>query len=273
MGRRRSGWLAAAAVQLAGAAVTVTLARQRLRQAVADHEARARLDQLERNLSEERAHDARSAAAAIHGAAVAIAEASEELDSHARTRLARALASEARRLLHLMEPGHAEPVTVAPFALRPALEAVVACRRAPGFDVAFDVPDGLVALGHPDDTAEVLANLLDNARRHAAGSPVLVRAGTELGNVVVRVEDRGPGVDPSEFSAIFTRGRRGGAGSPDGQGLGLSVSRRLMRQQAGDLWVEGRPGGGASFVFYLPGFALAERTGVAPVTERNGADR
>lgn len=202
---------------------------------------------------EERAHDARSAVAAIQGAALAIEAGHNELDRHTRA-MTRALAREARRLQHLMEAGPQEPL--APFFVARLLEPVAGCRRSADVELAVEVPDDLVALGRFHDTSRVVANLLDNARRHAPGSAILVRAGVELDNVVVRVEDRGPGVAPSEWETIFERGRKGSTGSMDGSGLGLYASRRLMRQQGGDLWVEGRPGGGASFALFLPGFQV-----------------
>jgi signal transduction histidine kinase len=245
----------------AGTALAGDVVRRWLRGVFAEAEARSRLGELEGQRREERTHDARSAATAIHGAALAIAEGGEDVDPHIRRRMARALVSEARRLLRLIDSAEPDPPPATLFPVAATVGAVVACRTSPAFEVSVDVPDGLMALGDPDDTAEVLANLLDNARRHAAGSAVLVRAAMELGNVVVRVEDRGPGVHPSEWGVIFERGRRGSTAAGDGQGLGLSVSRRLVRRHGGDLWVEGRPGGGASFVFYLPGFGVAQRSG------------
>jgi signal transduction histidine kinase len=215
---------------------------------------------------EERAHDARSVLAALQGAALAIEDGHDEFDRHTRA-MARALAREARRLQHLMEAGPQEPV--APIFVARLLEPVAGCRRSAGVDLVVEVPDDLVALGRGHDTARVVANLLDNARRHAPGSAIRLRAGMELGNVVVRVEDRGPGVAPSEWEAIFERGRKGSNGSMDGSGLGLYASRRLMRQQGGDLWVEGRPGGGASFVLFLPGFQVDVPGGGAHEGERD----
>jgi signal transduction histidine kinase len=216
---------------------------------------------------EERAHDARSVVAAIQGAALAIEEGHDELDRHARAWMVRALAREARRLQHLMDVRPQEPV--APFFVTRLLEPIAGCRRSADVELVVEVPDDLVALGRGHDTARVVANLLDNARRHAPGSAILLRAGLELGNVVVRVEDQGPGVVPSEWDAIFQRGRKGSNGSMDGSGLGLYASRRLMRQQGGDLWVEGRPGGGASFALFLPGFQVDASGGGSHKGERH----
>ena len=203
---------------------------------------------------EERAHDARSAVTAIQGAALAIETGHEGLDRRTREWIARDLGREARRLQHLIEAS--PPERIEPFSVARLLEPVAGCRRAADVEITVAIPGDLVALGRGQDTARVVANLLDNARRHAPGSTVLLRAGMELGNVVVRVEDRGPGVAPSEWEAIFRRGYKGSNGATGGSGLGLYAGRRLMRQQGGELWVEGRPGGGASFALFLPGFQV-----------------
>jgi signal transduction histidine kinase len=261
-------WLTAAAgFQFLGMLFAINGGGQDLRRAWAEREAALYATQLrlavgeaqrqaERAHHEERAHDARSAVTAVHGAVLALEESSDELDRASRSALARALGDELRRLQRLVETTPEDEI-VAPYDVGSTLEPIINCRRLAGTDITVDVPDGLFVLGRRHDLAEVVQNLLDNAARHAPSSPVLVRAGAELGNVVVRVEDRGPGVAPSEWETIFQRGRRGTTGSPGGSGLGLYVARRLMRDQGGDLWVEGRPGGGASFALYLPGFHVA----------------
>jgi signal transduction histidine kinase len=268
-------WLTGASgFQFIGMLLAINGGGQDLRRAWTEREAALRVTQLrleigeaqrqaERAHHEERAHDARSTITAVHGAVLALEEGSDDLDRQARSAMARALIDELRRLQRLVETTP-EDENVAPYELGSTLDPIVSCRRLAGADITVDVPDGLFVLGRRHDLAEVVQNLLDNAARHAPSSPVLVRAGTELGNVVVRVEDRGPGVAPSEWETIFQRGRRGSSGSSGGSGLGLYVARRLMRDQGGDLWVEGRPGGGASFALYLPGFHVAPGPGDPP---------
>jgi two-component system sensor histidine kinase MtrB len=105
---------------------------------------------------------------------------------------------------------------------------------------------------------QVLSNLLENAARYAGGATDLrIEDGGETAAVRLRVEDRGPGVPPAEREVIFGRFRRGRAAetadAPDGSGLGLALSRQHVELHGGRLWVEDRPGGGASFVVELPG--------------------
>ncbi len=62
--------------------------------------------------------------------------------------------------------------------------------------------------------------------------------------VVLRVEDRGPGVPHDACERIFDRGV---STHPDGSGLGLFVARRLMQRQGGSISAAPRSGGGSRF--------------------------
>jgi signal transduction histidine kinase len=121
--------------------------------------------------------------------------------------------------------------------------------------VSWDIPDDLVVRGHAADLAQIVHGLLTNATRYAPATPIDVSAESDGAFVTIRVGDRGPGVARGHRELIFERGRRG-ADHPDqaGQGLGLYIARNLARGQGGDLWVEQRAGGGASFVVALPSF-------------------
>jgi signal transduction histidine kinase len=94
--------------------------------------------------------------------------------------------------------------------------------------------------------------LVANAHFHASGTPIDVSVCRSGGHVLIRVEDRGPGVARGCRERIFERGFQGDA-DHEGRGLGLAIARRLCRDQGGDLWVESRPGGGAAFVLALDG--------------------
>ena len=108
---------------------------------------------------------------------------------------------------------------------------------------------------------QVLTNLLDNAGHYAGGATDVVVGvvgldGDGASSAVIRVEDRGPGVNDTEREDIFARFRRGSAadspGAPRGTGLGLALSAQHITLHGGRLWVEDRDGGGASFVVELP---------------------
>lgn len=217
---------------------------------------------VERERSEERSHEARNALQAIEGASHTLERYRDRLDPETRASLATAVSAEIARLQRLISADHLTE-DGAVFTVAEALAPVVTGARAQGTGVLVDIDENLTAYGRWADTAEVVQNLVENARRYAPGSPVAVRARRQDGRVLIRVEDRGPGIPPEQREEVFQRGRRGGqgAGTP-GSGLGLYVSARLMREQGGDLWVEDRAGGGAVFIAALP---AEERSDAAAV--------
>ena len=102
--------------------------------------------------------------------------------------------------------------------------------------------------GDPTLLARALANLLDNAERHAGGT---VRVGVRADDtgVVFEVDDRGPGFSAEDLPRAFEsfyRGRERGHGS---LGLGLSLVRRIAVAHGGRAWAENLPDGGARVAF------------------------
>jgi two-component system sensor histidine kinase KdpD len=104
------------------------------------------------------------------------------------------------------------------------------------------------------DAAQIeraLANMLENALRFSpADSTVSVRAESRGAEVIVRIEDSGPGVPAADASAIFEPFRR--STRSRGAGLGLAIARGFVEANGGRVWVESAPGGGASFALTLP---------------------
>ncbi len=98
---------------------------------------------------------------------------------------------------------------------------------------------------------QVLANLLDNASRHAPpASPITVGAEVCGERLALSVTDRGPGVPPEEHEAVFDRFVRFDTGGR--AGLGLTIAKTFVEAHGERIWVEDVPGGGARFVFTLP---------------------
>ena len=202
--------------------------------------------------AEERAHEARSALAAIEGATRTLEHYRDRLPEETQTALSTAISGEIRRLQRLVsvEESNGEAVE---FSLAESLAPIVASERARGVMVDVRVPGDLNVVGRLGATEQVIQTLFDNARRYAAGTRMTVRADREDSWVVLRVEDRGPGVPADQREAIFQRGVRGdNAVQVPGSGLGLYVAAKLMREQDCELWVDERPGGGASFAIALP---------------------
>ena len=112
-----------------------------------------------------------------------------------------------------------------------------------------------------------LANLLENALRHAGGHPVSVRA-RDIGNrIFIRIVDRGPGVPPAQLERIFEPFFRSGTDQTGhrGSGLGLAIARGFVEVNGGRVWAESLPGQGTSFVVELPlDAAIATAAGPRP---------
>ena len=103
--------------------------------------------------------------------------------------------------------------------------------------------------------ARVLENLLENALAYSpAPSPVRVGAATTESALNMWVEDEGPGIPPEDRERIFEKFYRGDSSSkmPSGTGLGLAVTREIVRFHNGRVWVEDVIPHGARFVISLP---------------------
>lgn len=96
-------------------------------------------------------------------------------------------------------------------------------------------------------------NLLENARRHAAGEITLTLSKTDS-QAVIRVCDRGPGVPPALRERIFEPFYRlpGATERDGGVGLGLALVKSIAGRHGGTVFCENRPTGGACFVLQLP---------------------
>lgn len=96
-------------------------------------------------------------------------------------------------------------------------------------------------------------NLLENARRHAAGE-VSLRLSLADGHAQIRVCDQGPGVPPELRERIFEPFYRlpGATERDGGVGLGLALVKSIAERHGGRAFCEGRPEGGACFVIELP---------------------
>lgn len=101
-------------------------------------------------------------------------------------------------------------------------------------------------------TERILWNLLTNAVFHApADTPVTLCASCVDGQVLIHVEDAGPGIPPSMREDLFEPFIRG-PGDGTGTGVGLFLVRQFARVQGGDAWIDERPGGGTAVHVRLP---------------------
>lgn len=101
---------------------------------------------------------------------------------------------------------------------------------------------------------QIVLNLLSNACKFTEEGAIVVQVYREDDELIIAVEDTGPGIDPKDQEAIFevfrqakVRGRKA-----EGTGLGLPISRRLAEAHGGRLWVRSAPGQGSTFYIALP---------------------
>ncbi|WP_440082009.1 ATP-binding protein [Streptosporangium sp. LJ11] len=135
-----------------------------------------------------------------------------------------------------------------------ALVETAAARWTDGHDVRLNVEPAVTVEAAPWQLSRLLANLLDNARRHATRrlKVDLRRAG---GHAELAVADDGKGIAPADRERVFQRfvrldtARSRGCG---GTGLGLAIARDIAQAHRGSLHVEDVTEGGACFVLRIP---------------------
>jgi two-component system, OmpR family, sensor kinase len=110
------------------------------------------------------------------------------------------------------------------------------------------------AMGVGNDLDQILDNLIDNAISYAPGS-VRVLGAADDGQVVVAVEDDGPGIAPEEVRRVTERFYRGRGSPPGGSGLGLAIARELAEKDGGSIEVARSATGGARIEIRLPAAA------------------
>ena len=162
-------------------------------------------------------------------------------------------------------------VSPAPVSSKALVEAAVAAREDAARDAGvtlvadFDEPV-LPVLADVERVGLVFENVIANAVRHSPeGGVVTVGAKRDDGRVRFDISDQGPGVASEYRERIFEKFFRVPGTKGEGIGLGLYISREIVRAHGGDMGVESARSGGARFWFTLPvpGAALLERPGPA----------
>jgi two-component system osmolarity sensor histidine kinase EnvZ len=140
--------------------------------------------------------------------------------------------------------------------LRELVDAVVLDVRRAGAEIRWTPGPAPVPCAVRARALErILANLLDNARRYAAGSEADVECVREGNDVVIRVLDRGPGIPAAGREAVFRpfhrlEPARSAAGG--GSGLGLAIARQLADANQWEIALDARAGGGTVARVRLP---------------------
>ncbi|MGZ5372761.1 MAG: sensor histidine kinase [Aeromicrobium sp.] len=125
-----------------------------------------------------------------------------------------------------------------------------------GIDLEVDAPAAIAMSGDAERVRQVLDGLIENAARVTpAGGVIVVRARDDGDEVVITVEDSGPGLSEGDTDVAFERGRlhaKYESVRPVGTGLGLSIAERLTERMGGSITAGGAVTGGAAFTVRLP---------------------
>ncbi len=160
-----------------------------------------------------------------------------------------------------------------PMEQRP-VELVALCAEAvhtastvgPQWPLTFAASAPVEVVGDAGRLRQVVDNLLANVRAHTpAGTAARVEVEADGDEVVIRVVDEGPGMDPEEAAHVFERFYRSDPSrsrTHGGAGLGLSIVSAIVAAHHGTVAAEGRAGSGTTFVVRLP---------VAPPDHERGA--
>jgi signal transduction histidine kinase len=102
--------------------------------------------------------------------------------------------------------------------------------------------------------SQVFSNLLENAIKYRSAKrpcEVSVSGKVEGKSVVYEVRDNGIGIAPQHQEKVFEIFHRLHPDDTEGEGLGLTITQRIMERHGGKVWVESSPGQGAAFFVSL----------------------
>ena len=123
--------------------------------------------------------------------------------------------------------------------------------QAKAVEIDWRAPDELGFLGERQDLQEILGNLMENACKWSTRK-VRVSAGSSgLGQMIVVVEDDGPGLPADRYDEVMKRGARADEDTP-GSGLGLAIVDDLTRAYGGRLTLAASDMGGLKAILSLP---------------------
>ncbi len=148
-----------------------------------------------------------------------------------------------------------------PIRRRPTDLAEVVARVVDELETAYPLSSiDVSSSGEPtgdwdsDRIAEVLSNLIGNAIQHGGGTPVRVAVESAASGVAVEIHNGGPAIPAGLMPKLFDPYRRGGQpkSGPQNVGLGLFISREIVRAHGGAIEVKSDELAGTTFTLRLP---------------------
>ncbi len=226
------------------------------------------VEQLKSDFVSTISHELRTPLAAIYGAAMTLRREDVTLGVDQQEGMLGVIAGESERLARIVNDillasrldsgaaqvsiGRADATVLARTVL-----AAAETHLPPGIELALSAPEpGPEVAADPDGLRQVLVNLVENAVKYSPdGGLVELEIDPADGRVRFAVRDRGLGIPAAEHERIFEKFYRldpnlsRGVG---GTGLGLYISREIVRRMGGRIRVESEPGRGSIFSFDLP---------------------
>jgi K+-sensing histidine kinase KdpD len=211
-------------------------------------------------------HELRTPITTIYGLARVLRQRGDLLDPEARRESIADIEAEADRLYRLVEDllvlSRAESGRVAvesePIILGRLVSHIVDAERQrhPDREFVARIASGLPLIeAEATYLEQIVRNFLTNAVKYSrAPAPIEIELGAETGEIVLRVLDRGIGIDAETAEHGFDLFYRTAAASrvASGAGIGLFVCRELVGAMGGRTWIAPRPGGGTEVGFRLP---------------------
>ncbi len=152
-------------------------------------------------------------------------------------------------------------------ALGALLEDALSSIRPLGLEKSIEIEKNIVdpvcVIGDRIRVKQILYNLLSNAVKFTPkGGHVRIDVEPADGFARISVSDTGIGIPPDEHDSIFDKFHQVAAvtGMREGTGLGLPITRRLVEQHGGRIWLESEPGKGSRFTFTIPLEAAHEKS-------------
>ena len=144
------------------------------------------------------------------------------------------------------------PLDLAQVLVEVAAELEPLAERS-GHELTVGAHERLLVAGSRDELHRLALNLIENALRHTPpGTHVHAALASDGDDVVLCVEDDGPGIPEQLRPRLFERFVRGRGDSGGGSGLGLAIVRAVAVSHGGSVAVEHSEAGGARFIVRLP---------------------
>ena len=201
-------------------------------------------------------HDLRNPLAAIYGGAEILVD--SDLSPEQVRRLAHNIYRASRQVQNLLQEladvtqgrAHAREICRLREVVAAGCEPLAGTAQAQHVFVRIEVPEQVELPLDRSPMERVFQNLIANAiEAMPEGGEVSVRANPQDSQVLVSIEDTGPGIPATISAQLFQPFVT--AGKNNGMGLGLALSRKTVLSHGGDLWAE-KGDSGARFVIKLP---------------------